>query len=172
MASGSNHAQRKKLYKRRKHSGCAIRLSLRLVLQLHTDRLRRRWRYGKSQCQRQSDKRNNRWSTDLSTTYLPRRKLRYNLFRILWSRHGNGIIVYRNKYIRTQWTVHVLRTIRTMWTSRPDEPHETDGNGKGAFGSFRPVIQIRIQYRQQCRYDACDVFRRFNETYHSKRRDL
>ena len=43
---------------------------------------------------------------------------------------------------------------------------------EGAFGSFRPVIQIRIQYRQQCRYDACDVFRRFNETYHSKRRDL
>ena len=35
-------------------------LSLRLVLQLHTDRLRRWWRYGKSQCQRQSDKRNNR----------------------------------------------------------------------------------------------------------------
>ena len=47
-----------------------------------------------------------------------------------------------------------------MRTSRPDEPHETDGNGKGAFGNFRPVIQIRIQYRQQCRYDACDIFRR------------
>ena len=43
------------------------------------------------------------------------------------------------------------------------QPHETDGNGKGAFGSFRPVIQIRIQYRQRCRYDACDIFRRFNE---------
>lgn len=49
-----------KAIQRRKHSGCAIRLSLRLVLQLHTDRLCRRWRYGKSQYQRQSDKRNNR----------------------------------------------------------------------------------------------------------------